>query len=282
MSLIQLVIYMLELKCDDLTVEGQSLSGISTYFRIRELDLIFDLGRCPITFIGTNHVFISHFHLDHYFGLPIYISQRWMAGISPGKIFVPADGLHQISQILDQISKLDCNSIWTYELIPVQPNDRIEFRNNLVAYVLPLTHRVTSVGYLICEVRKKLKPEFHTLSGSEIAALKKSGVTVTHQVELPKVAYLGDTSTIPMNDHPLLAESPTLISECTFILPEDRKKAIDTMHLHLDQIVEIMPKIKSRNVVLTHLSRRYDTATIQQTIFSRFSRSDQERIKLLI
>ena len=87
MSLIQLVIYMLELKCDDLTVEGQSLSGISTYFRIRELDLIFDLGRCPITFIGTNHVFISHFHLDHYFGLPIYISQRWMAGISPGKIF---------------------------------------------------------------------------------------------------------------------------------------------------------------------------------------------------
>ena len=252
---IQLCGNMFELKCDDLTIEGQSLSGVCTYFRVGELDLIFDLGRCPIDFIGTNHVFISHFHLDHYFGLPIYISQRWMANISPGKIFVPADGVEQLSQILDQI---------------------------LVAYVLPLTHRVTSVGYLICEVRKKLKPEFHHLAGLEIAELKSSGVVVTHKVEIPKVVYLGDTNTIPLDSHPLLMESPILISECTFILPEDQPKAIDTMHLHIDQIAEIMPKLKSRHVVLTHFSRRYDSATIRQTIATRFSESDQERLKLVI
>ena len=279
---IQLCGNMFELKCDDLTIEGQSLSGVCTYFRVGELDLIFDLGRCPIDFIGTNHVFISHFHLDHYFGLPIYISQRWMANISPGKIFVPADGVEQISQILDQISKLDCNSLWNNQLTPVKPNDRIEFRNNLVAYVLPLTHRVTSVGYLICEVRKKLKPEFHHLAGLEIAELKSSGVVVTHKVEIPKVVYLGDTNTIPLDSHPLLMESPILISECTFILPEDQPKAIDTMHLHIDQIAEIMPKLKSRHVVLTHFSRRYNSATIRQTIATRFSESDQERLKLII
>ena len=92
---------MVRLKCDDLTIEGNSVSGVSTYLRIGELDPIFDLGRCPISFIGTNHVFISHFHLDHYFGLPIYISQRWMAKIAPGQIFVPADGVEQLSQILN-------------------------------------------------------------------------------------------------------------------------------------------------------------------------------------
>ena len=62
------------LQCDNLTLEGKSSSAVATYIRVKELDLVFDLGRCPMNFIGTNNVFISHFHLDHYFGLPIYIS----------------------------------------------------------------------------------------------------------------------------------------------------------------------------------------------------------------
>ena len=273
---------MVRLKCDDLTIEGNSVSGVSTYLRIGELDLIFDLGRCPISFIGTNHVFISHFHLDHYFGLPIYISQRWMAKIAPGQIFVPADGVEQLSQILNQISRLECNSIWNYELTPVQPGDRIEFRNNLVAYVLPLSHRVTSVGYLVCEVRQKLKPEFHHLEGSEIAELRRCGVEVTQSIELPKVAYLGDTNTVPLDAYPLLARSPILICECTFIQSEDQQRAEETMHFCLDQLVEIIPALQNRHIVLTHFSRRYDEATIRKTIASHFTPADQDRLKLII
>ena len=95
------------LNCGTLTIEGISIGGLATYMRIKELDLIFDLGRCPISFIGMNHGFITHFHLDHYFGLPIYVSQRWISNMPPGEVFVPAEGVEQLQSILDSIAKLD-------------------------------------------------------------------------------------------------------------------------------------------------------------------------------
>ncbi|MDE0043348.1 MAG: metal-dependent hydrolase, partial [Candidatus Poribacteria bacterium] len=111
---------MVSLQCGDLLIEGESSSAVATYIRVKELDLIFDLGRCPMSFIGTGHVFISHFHLDHYFGLPIYISQRWLAGIPPGKVYVPKPGVEQLRSILDRISILDCGAVWDYHVAPVQ------------------------------------------------------------------------------------------------------------------------------------------------------------------
>ena len=95
------------LHCGNLTLEGKSSSAVATYVRVKELDLVFDLGRCPMNFIGIGNVFISHFHLDHYFGLPIYISQRWLSGIPPGNIYVPWSGSKQLMHILDRISALD-------------------------------------------------------------------------------------------------------------------------------------------------------------------------------
>ena len=68
-----------------------------------------------------------------------------------------------------------------------------------MAHVLPLSHRVPAVGYLICEARDKLKPEFFGVAGTEIAQLRRTGVEVTNRVELPLIAYLGDTRTVPVD-----------------------------------------------------------------------------------
>ena len=38
------------LQFGNLTLEGKSSSAVATYIRIKELDLIFDLGRCPMRF----------------------------------------------------------------------------------------------------------------------------------------------------------------------------------------------------------------------------------------
>ena len=273
---------MVSLRCGSLVIEGESSSAVATYLRVKELDLIFDLGRCPMSFIGTGHVFISHFHLDHYFGIPIYVSQRWLNGIPPGNIYVPKEGADQLQDLIERISLLDCGKVWDYHLTPVQAGEAVPFRENLVAHVLPLDHRVPSVGYLVCETREKLRSEFLGLPGHEIAQLRRSGVTVTNQVELPLIAYLGDTRTVPIDFHPALKQCQVLICECTFLLPEHQERAAQTMHLHLDTLPELLAMFESEHIILTHFSRRYSPEMIRQRIHDVLSREDRSRVQLLI
>ena len=172
--------------------------------------------------------------------------------------------------------------VWDYRLTPVQAGDKIPFRENLVAHVLPLDHRVPSVGYLVCEIREKLKPEFFGVPGPEIARLRRDGVNVTNRVELPLIAYLGDTRTVPADFHPLLKQSQVLICECTFLLPEHRERAAQTMHLHLDTLPALLQMFESQHIILTHFSRRYLPEMIQKKIHAMLSPEDRSRVKLLI
>ncbi len=270
------------LQCGNWILEGKSSSAVATYIRIKELDLIFDLGRCPMRFIGTNHVFISHFHLDHYFGLPIYISQRWLAGLPPGEIYVPLNGYKQLRSILNKISTLDGGRNWGYQLSPIEVGDSIPFRKNLVAHILPGNHSVPAVSFLICEIRNKLKSEYKNLTNREIVALKNTGVEITNEVQLPIVAYLGDTRGISIESHPLLKQCKLLICECTFITPEHRERAKKTKHLHLDMIPTLLEEFESEYVVLNHFSRRYTSELIRHEVYKRLPASEHSRVHLLI
>lgn len=273
---------MSKLQCGNWILEGKSSSAVATYIRVKELDLIFDLGRCPMHFIGTNHVFISHFHLDHYFGLPIYISQRWLAGMPPGNIYVPINGFKQLKDILDRISTLDAGRNWGYQLTPVDVGKTIPFRQNLIAHILPGNHSVPAVSYLICELRNKLKPEYRDLSAREIVALKHSGVQITNEIQLPLIAYLGDTRGISVDTHPLLKQCKLLICECTFIAPEHRDRAKRTKHIHLDMLPAFLDQFESEFIVLNHFSRRYTPELIRQEVYKRLPSSEHSRVKLFL
>lgn len=273
---------MLTLKCGNWILEGKSSSAVATYIRIKQLDLIFDLGRCPMRFIGTNHVFISHFHLDHYFGLPVYISQRWLAGMPSGNIYVPSSGFKQIKHILDMISALDTGRSWGYQINPVEAGDSFTFRQNLIAHILPGNHSVPAVSYLICEVRNKLKPEYHHLSRKELVALKNSGAKITNEVQLPLVAYLGDTRGIAIDTHPLLRKCQLLICECTFLTPEHRERAKRTKHLHIDMLPKFLEQFESEHIVLNHFSRRYTPEQVREEIYKRLPDTEHSRVHLFI
>ncbi|MCU1230594.1 MAG: ribonuclease chloroplastic-like isoform, partial [Acidobacteria bacterium] len=54
------------------TIEGRSRAGHETWFRIRELGIALDIGRCPDVIVGLSNVFVSHAHLDHAVGIPFY------------------------------------------------------------------------------------------------------------------------------------------------------------------------------------------------------------------
>ena len=72
-----------------LHIEGRSRAGHETYFRVRELNAAFDIGRCPDLLVATPHVFVTHAHLDHAVGIPFYAGQRQLHGMTGGHVYVP-------------------------------------------------------------------------------------------------------------------------------------------------------------------------------------------------
>jgi len=105
---------------------------------------------------------------------------------------------------------------------------------------------VPSVGYVVWDRRKKLKPEFHDLTGDQIRDLRLSGTEVSHEVRFPLVCYVGDTAPAGLDEYPPVMEAQILITELTFFRPEHRKEKIHKFgHTHLDDIIERADRFKN-------------------------------------
>src|SRR5689334_16760214 len=72
-------------------VVGYSVAGEETVVQVPELNVCFDIGRCPYFALTSDIVCISHGHMDHLAGLPYYLSQRFFQGMKPGTVLVPRE-----------------------------------------------------------------------------------------------------------------------------------------------------------------------------------------------
>ena len=114
------------------------------------------------------------------------------------------------------------------------------------------------MGYVIFERRKKLKQEFHELSGEQIRDIRESGTDVTEEIRVPIIGYTGDTSPRGLDDNPLFYEVKILITEMTFVAPDHRQDLIHKNgHMHLNDFVDRKDNFKNELIVASHLSTRY-------------------------
>ena len=94
------------------------------------------------------------------------------------------------------------------------------------------------------------------LTGPELANLRKSGVEIQYRLEVPLVAFLGDTAIGPVFEQPDVVNAEILITECTFIDRDHKAKAKAGRHLHVDEFARILPTLKNQHVVVCHVTRR--------------------------
>lgn len=271
----------MELKCGPFTLEGYSRSTIETYVKVNELNICFDIGKCPMNLVYVPQVFISHFHGDHSLGMTYYIAHRNLAKLETGKIYIPAAAEQQAHALIQAMARLE-QARRDYELIPVESGMEIEFKRNLSMRMFATDHRVPSVGYQVVETRQKLKPEFHGLAQNELIALKKKGVEIVAPLHLPRMTYVGDSTVKVFDWHPEILESEILLTECTFLSEEHYEEAGKRKHMHIRDIVPYLDQIQSRFIVLMHFSMRYTRQEIKHYIQEWIPPQHRERILLLI
>ena len=263
-----------------MTIEGYSRAAVQSYWRIPELKVGFDLGGSPWSFMGTQTIFVSHAHLDHIAAIPVYVARRRMMKMDPPTIYLPEQAVENVRRMLNIWQRLDRGRM-ACNLVGVKPGSEIELSREHVVTVFETKHTVPSVGYVVWDRRKKLKPEFQSLSEREIRDLRLSGTDVSQEIRVPLVCYTGDTAPAGLDGYPPVYEAKLLITELTFFRPEHRKDKIHKFgHTHLDDIIERADRFKNELVIVAHFSTRYHERQIRKAVESKLPSQLKDRLHL--
>jgi ribonuclease Z len=266
----------------NLTIEGYSRAAVQTYWRVPELKLGFDLGVQPWSFMSTPSWFVSHTHLDHVAALPVYVARRRMMKMEPPTIYLPASAVEGVEMLLRAFQRLDRGAM-PVKLVGVEPGKEIALSRELVVTPFATKHTLPALGYLVWERRKKLKPEFAHLIGNDnaIRDLRLSGVEVSAETRLPKIAYMGDTAPAGLDALPDVYRAEILILEMTFVAPNERPALIHKYgHTHLDDIVARANRFENEVIIASHFSTRMHPDQIQRLVEKRLPESLRGRLKI--
>ncbi len=262
-------------------VQGLSVAGEASVVHIPELDLAFDLGACPKAVLPATIVAVTHGHMDHIAAAAYYFSQRHFQDMSPGHVVCPT----RLEAPLKGLMKawVEVEHQQTPHTITGLPVDaEMPLKGNLRLRAFETNHRVPSQGYLVMEHRSKLKEEYVGLPQEALVKIKAEGKDITRTLEIPLIAYTGDTAPGDHFDREDVRNAKLLITECTFIDPGHRDRAKVGRHMHLDDIIDLLEKTKAEAVVLTHLSRRTHLGQARKTLDRYLPSRHRDRVHLLM
>ena len=261
------------------TIEGRSRAGHETYFRVRELGIVLDIGRGPDLAIGMPHIFVTHAHLDHALGIPFYAGQRHLQRIAGGRVFVPSETADDFRALMALHEKLE-DTEYDIEIVGVAANDVISIGKGHEVRGHRATHRVAARGYEFLEVRHHLRSEF--AGRDDIIDLRRSGVSVAEEFRYPLLFYTGDTDRGILESNDALFKAEVLIMECSFVADGHQERAARYRHIHFDDIAEFANRFENRLIVLTHFSRRYSRGEIRDEIRRRCPAILRDRLRLAL
>jgi ribonuclease Z len=262
-------------------VQGISIAGEQTCVQVPELDICFDIGLCPRIALPTPYVAISHGHMDHIAGLPYYFSQRVFQKIGVGKAVMHTALAKAVSAMMAAWAPVEAQRT-PHEIIALEPDQQIQIKNNIFLRALEMRHTVPALGYAVVEKRSKLKPEFADLPQEKLRELKASGQDITRTLEIPLVAYTGDTEFGPNLFRDEFANAKIVIAESTFLEDDQESRADVGKHMHLHDIVKLLDVWKAEAVILIHLSRRTNMATSRLQLEKILGEEKSSRVHFLM
>jgi ribonuclease Z len=231
------------------------------------------LRKHKIKFSRINHIFISHLHGDHFFGLPGLVSTFQLLGREKELHIYGPKGIKEVITLL-----LKVGNSWTkYPLIFHELGGKesvLLYEDNKVQVTtIPLDHRIYTNGFLFQEKPKERSLNVAAVSTYNIdkayyTNIKKgkdvtlengsiiSNAELTFDPPAPKsYAYCSDTAYDP-KIIPLIQQADLLYHEATF-LESEAQLARKTKHCTAKEAATIAREAGVKQLLLGHFSTRY-------------------------
>ena len=232
------------------------------------------LRKSKVRFSRIKHIFISHLHGDHFFGLVGLISTfRLLTREADLHIYAPK-GLKDIVTLQMKLAKSWTNYNLIFHELESETSEIIYEDDKVEVYTIPLDHRIYTNGFLFKEKKKerkldinraldlnidkayfrKLKQGFDVLNESGELVNNKD---VTSSGPKPKsYAFCSDTM---YNETiiPIIKNTDVIYHESTF-LESHSHLAKQTKHSTALEAAKIAKKAKVDTLILGHYSTRYD------------------------
>ncbi|GHU91621.1 ribonuclease Z [Bacteroidia bacterium] len=238
--------------------------GEGTQIQLRSMHLKFN---------RLNHIFISHLHGDHCFGLLGLLSTLGLLGRT-GELVVHAhsDARKIFGPVLDYFCRELPYSV-RFNVVDPYKSELIYEDRTVKVYSIPLKHRIPTCGYLFQELPKsphiiRDMIDFYQIPVKQIAQIKNGADFVTgdgtvvpnQRLTSPakppkKYAYCSDTAYYE-KIIPIVEGVDLLFHEATFC-EADMIRAKETFHSSARQAALIAKKAGVGQLVLGHFSARY-------------------------
>ena len=240
--------------------------------------ILFDCGegtqrqllRSDIGLVDLEHVFVTHYHADHYLGLPGMLKTFALRGRElPLTVYGPR-GLRDLFSTLRRIFG---RLTYPVQAVELSVGDRLD-REGYWIEAFATSHGVTGVGYALQEQERPGRfdveaatalgvadgPDRGRLQRGEAVTLADGRVVSPHEVlGAPragrKVVLTGDTA--PAASVAVAAAgADLLVHEATF-LADQRDRARETSHSTAGEAALVAREAGVKLLALTHVSTRY-------------------------
>ncbi len=256
------------------------------------------LRKQKIKFNRIKHIFISHLHGDHFFGLVGLISTfRLLTREADLHIYGPK-GIKDVITLQMKLADSWTNYKLYFHELTSHSSELIFEDDKVQVYTIPLEHRVYTNGYLFKEKEgerklnigaaedaninkayyRKLKQGFDV--ENEEGELIKNEL-VTYKANPPK-SYAFCSDTIYKEDIvPIIKNVDVLYHESTF-LEQHAHLTLKTKHSTAKEAASIAKKANAGTLILGHYSSRYpdleDFKTEAKTVFSNVELAEDGKL----
>ena len=233
-----------------------------------------ELRRNKIKFSRIKHIFISHLHGDHYFGLVGLVNTfSLLTRETELHIYAPK-GLKEVIMLQMKLSKGWTNYPLIFHELTSKTSELIYEDDKVEVHTIPLDHRIYTNGFLFKEKENERKLDINAVEEANINVAyyrklkqgfdveNEDGVLISNEkvtkdpIPAKSYAFCSDTA-YDERIIPIIDNSTVLYHESTF-LDKNESLCKGTKHSTAKHAASIAKKANVDTLILGHFSTRFN------------------------